>query len=87
MQLENVPPPRRTSHVTSVSQHRFVRADDRFAEMATLPQVISANVSAVHDVPEPGEAWRRHVRRLELAKLHGAICGGKPRRTARRCVK
>jgi len=38
---------------------------------------ISANVLAVSDVPEPGAARRRHVRRPNDANLHGIPSGGK----------
>ena len=55
--------------------------------MPPLWQSISANVSAVSDVPEPGNARRRHVRRLSTADLQGTICGGKAARTRGRCAK
>jgi hypothetical protein len=48
---------------------------------------MAPNVSAVHDVPEPGEARRWHVRRLDCAKLSGTIGGGKAARTRGRGVK
>jgi len=43
---------------------------------------MSLIVSVVHDAPKPGEARRRHVRRLSMAKLHGTNCGAKPRDSA-----
>ena len=49
--------------------------------------VMAANVSAVSDVPEPGAARRRHVRRLSPPNLHETICGGKAARTRGRCAK
>ena len=48
---------------------------------------LAANVSAVSDVPEPGEARRRHVRRLDTTNLHGTARGGKAARTRGRCAK
>jgi hypothetical protein len=52
-----------------------------------LPGSLAANVSAVSDVPEPGEARRRHVRRLSMTNLHETTCGGKAARTRGRCAK
>ena len=50
-------------------------------------QLMAANVSAVSDVPEPGNARRRHVRRPDTTNLHGTTCGGKAARTRGRCAK
>jgi hypothetical protein len=61
-----------------------------FVQLISLKSVgapVSANVSAVHDVPEPGEARRRHVRRPNDANLLGVTSGGKAARTRGRCVK
>jgi len=48
---------------------------------------LSDNVSVVHDVPEPTEGRRRHVRRLSTANLQGTSCGGKAARMRGRCAK
>jgi len=48
---------------------------------------MAPNVSVVHDVPEPGEARRRHVRRPNDANVPGIPGGGKAARTRGRGVK
>ena len=52
-----------------------------------LATALAPNVSVVHDVPEPGEARRRHVRRPNDAKLRGITSGGKAARSRGRGVK
>jgi hypothetical protein len=48
---------------------------------------MAPNVSAVSDVPEPGNARLRHVHRLSQANLHETTCGGKAARMPGRCAK
>jgi hypothetical protein len=47
---------------------------------------ISANVSIVHDVPEPGEARRRHVRAFP-GRYPFTVCAARPRAQRGRGVK
>jgi hypothetical protein len=47
---------------------------------------MAANVSVVHDVPEPGEARRRHVRAFFMIYIFHRL-RGKAARKRGRCVK
>jgi hypothetical protein len=52
-----------------------------------LRVLMAANVSAVHDVPEPGEARRRHVRRASLRNCMEVPAVASRAAQARRSVK
>ena len=60
---------------------RSAQMDRRASPAKAWP--ISANVSGVHDVPEPTHGRRRHVHRLSQA-IPFTACGGKRRKAPRR---
>jgi len=76
----------RISTLTRSVKHKMCLVDEPLPYRYGKGRVAD-NVSVVHDVPEPGKARRRHVRRLNCAKLLGTIGGGKAARTRGRCVK